>query len=1632
MSDSKTDSKTSHLDNMDDLPEGWVQQYDPKSDHPFWVDTKAKPPRSIWVHPFEDEQFMNEHPEIRDRHRSGSKPDKEEGKTGKAGKSKDKDVPQPAPGEAPPPYSPRRHSFTGEPSQRRRRDEEMHGDETVQQPKTPQPSSSKGKGKEKEKRGFFGKVKDKAIGTKEEREEARRREMIAAQRYAEQRRQQRRANPYYDDYYGSGSSSRYGGYSSSQGPAPAPFGPAMYNPPAGNPYYGSGYGNGYSNYGGYGGGYGGRSSSPHVLILHSPDLQDVLDSHNLPPLPQILQSFSPLQQITTRTTSLASIPLSTFALRFSDLVDIESAIHEDEEQRAERTMDWIGNRVQPRCAAWVETVEAASDAGDGPWKDRTPWWEEVKRCVESDHVPNRSEGWNHPVAMSTAAVNPLQALQDLHSRAIDFPPWVDVTFLRYSLILHPSNSSLSDPIAESLFNAVKKQYGLHTYLLPLSLPTSPPPTAVSIPLPVPRLPPIPPAEISPMPPSQPAPAGVSTSPPPASVLSPRVQSPVQSPDKPPLDATKPLLLSEGDAQQLSRFTREFVTMSLIPWMEKAVVDWNELYSTSRRLPSRLFSSTRRLFGSGYSSATSTPPPSTPSHGSSPSISSISSRVNSHAPNSSISSLTSVTSTGGGQAAVLVSQQRRLAEFATILGDFKLAISVWENLRKESKGGHDILPLLLAPSPALPLLASNSVQANHTQFHELPAQAQMRSLVNAVRWDIGMDQREFLGNVLEGERWLVYAAGAAEEVPTALLLAHAAFLSAKKDARRRSALWYLRAADRLEKAGIKPLAMYFFRRSHSLYRALRPSDLSPSFWESEGKSRSNWRGFDAVLPGIEHELGRLLYTTGDTAGAVQFFLGLLQDSDTAALTPLTEGLGITINGASQDAKQAGTDKVYLEDFRVALKHFKATESERFSSLELQLQPRFCQIKHTRIRLPGDALNGDADEWKTREDDWAAFWKPKGGEKLHMGGRAAVDETFWVDLAIRNPLEVDVTLSALTILLRDASSPETSDRLDFVEVEVVDDIQLGSREARTIPIGIRSSRPASLVLTHITYNFLGLLPAKETLATRGRRLQDTPQQRQNKVYAPDIMLNVQVEDALQRVQANFVDDRHLLLAEGECKRMTVKLLNSGKNPISELWIIGGPEDELWVDDDKSPGPSAQITPSEPEFMTSTNSLAPREPHRVLIENLHSSSTLESGESVDLSLILHTTLAGEHNLCLLLAYREASGQAFYSTRLVRQYEVRPILTVTPSVQPFQTSEHEYVIDLSVVNKTTSSSIRITQATMMSQSWTTIPLTTNIIGALPPSQVARGKFAANRWEDGPNVQGTREFVIRKLRSVLQGSTVEPSDPPTTRLQCRHLSTSDSVQSINSPAIREFIHAGRRNHVSRHISKGHPHIPQTQHRSVFPLYNPTSLDFVVFWEIPSQDRRGHVLIPISHLGAEHAPLAQVLDDVENTKAKRSMYAETRRERMELIQAIKNSEWNAETDPIGINVMGGITLSHDFASSPCHVPVTFVLRNHSLTNPARYTLTLPARSLPGSSTHSLPHFIGRLTHRGELAPSQAVTVRSKLLVSQPGSHEIGGWSVETEVGEITDPPRWITRQRYKQELSDTNLLHINVENSSRT
>lgn len=41
------------------LPKGWLRTYDPETSHQFFVDTSKDPPRAIWHHPYDDQEYLS-------------------------------------------------------------------------------------------------------------------------------------------------------------------------------------------------------------------------------------------------------------------------------------------------------------------------------------------------------------------------------------------------------------------------------------------------------------------------------------------------------------------------------------------------------------------------------------------------------------------------------------------------------------------------------------------------------------------------------------------------------------------------------------------------------------------------------------------------------------------------------------------------------------------------------------------------------------------------------------------------------------------------------------------------------------------------------------------------------------------------------------------------------------------------------------------------------------------------------------------------------------------------------------------------------------------------------------------------------------------------------------------------------------------------------------------------------------------------------------------------------------------------------------------------------------------------------------------------------------------------------------
>lgn len=109
---------------------------------------------------------------------------------------------------------------------------------------------------------------------------------------------------------------------------------------------------------------------------------------------------------------------------------------------------------------------------------------------------------------------------------------------------------------------------------------------------------------------------------------------------------------------------------------------------------------------------------------------------------------------------------------------------------------------------------------------------------------------------------------------ALLIAQAASMSLRKASFRVAAMWYIFAANRMERSGVvsvfvrtclcsdieqclpqKALTMYFLRQARELYLQTPDKQLSPSFGDIEGE-RDMTAVLDGILPSIEHALGRI--------------------------------------------------------------------------------------------------------------------------------------------------------------------------------------------------------------------------------------------------------------------------------------------------------------------------------------------------------------------------------------------------------------------------------------------------------------------------------------------------------------------------------------------------------------------------------------------------------------------------------------------------------------------------------------------------------------------------------------------------------------------------------------------------------
>lgn len=379
-----------------------------------------------------------------------------------------------------------------------------------------------------------------------------------------------------------------------------------------------------------------RSYSPVVGVFASPETDDLARGKGFKDgLVSLIQPFGEriTGKVVVRDSTGASRSWEDFGIRF---LDLKSVVQEQAMTGAytlEKLEDLVEQYLEQHTGEYL---------GNG-LQEMSPYHRLFLTRLLSSQSLSPHETLSHPVAtiiaISSSTPAPIETLRNLYTQTaqggVASPPYANPEYLRYYVLVHDDDK---DDFAKSssLFDQMKRHFGLNCHLLRLRS------AACSVDD----------EDGEPMPEQEWLSASADLS---------KLQETTQLID---LDANPIPHIYSSDASAIRVFARELVSQSIVPYMEQRISMWNEQIASKRRgISGRFMSISRRWGGIGGLGSSR---------------------------NSSATNLSTTGSSSGNYDTIQNYYRwdtpeallRKLADFAIMLRDYKLAASTYELLRSD--------------------------------------------------------------------------------------------------------------------------------------------------------------------------------------------------------------------------------------------------------------------------------------------------------------------------------------------------------------------------------------------------------------------------------------------------------------------------------------------------------------------------------------------------------------------------------------------------------------------------------------------------------------------------------------------------------------------------------------------------------------------------------------------------------------------------------------------------------------------------------------------------------------------------------------------------------------------------------------
>ncbi|KAJ1977034.1 hypothetical protein H4R34_003744 [Dimargaris verticillata] len=529
------------------------------------------------------------------------------------------------------------------------------------------------------------------------------------------------------------------------------------------------------------------------------------------------------------------------------------------------------------------------------------------------------------------------------------------------------------------------------------------------------------------------------------------------------------------------------------------------------------------------------------------------------------------------------------------------------------------------------------------------------------------------------------------------------------------------------------------------------------------------------------------------------------------------------------------------------------------------------------------------------DWATVQEVE-SQSPNYTRRCSVGEEVVVRMLIVNPLQIDLVLQNLTLECRGEPEAEAEPLPDAFDLPVTQECKVAGLASEWVALTVVPREPGPFRVTGVRYLLMGIIPCAKQFVRRGRRLNASKDQRLGRLYGPERSLVVSAQVEWPLVEVTMPQPFPETLQSGECHAIPLVLTNRGPDPVRQVKLWFSHPSFFFVGDAMRPDSNLYGDYQEVSMRrvshthTVTNQLTNQSQVSIELDNNTTSGNLTDGTSgvrrlkrpplaTGQSLVLPVWVRGDrvgtHDFCIYVGYSSASPTAastatpssksrrlpadgeqllFRTVKFGLRAQVQPSLRINAFIRPSIAHDGDQILGIEIENLQSNRVFDLCQVTAISPCHGLEPLVDATPAPTPkaacapmspyclgPRQTSSLYFRIARLPDSnstdtPTTLRPERFIAESLRYLtlnIPPSADQPS--PLTLHYTSVLFGAHLVPSHTSP-LCDFTYGSRVEWRRKSLATQYPVLKSSQLSRLFTTFETFDFDIVLFWNQMDHD----------------------------------------------------------------------------------------------------------------------------------------------------------------------------------------------------